>query len=839
MNVVRHCILAGGILAGVSLTALCAAPATAQQLPPRTTDTATDTGEIVVTAQRREQALSDVGLSITAVGGEALRQRNIAGVDDLAKLVPGLSVSDSGYAIPIYTLRGVGINELSIGSTSSVAVYVDEIPLAYPIMTQGAAFDLQRVEVVKGPQGTLYGQNATGGAINYIANKPSDRFEAGVTGTIGRFNRANLEGYVGGPLTPTLKARIAGRASYGGDWQRSITRDAGLGRIENYTGRLIVDWKPTPTVRFSANLNGWIDKSDTVAPQLVEVFPGNSFNVDRNLVVLDANPASCSSPVGLLPNCPINALTGTRITGSGQPVVTRPSLLQGVNTGNARLTDWDPGQAFVRDDKFYQSSLRGEIDLSKELTLISLSSYAHMDRQQNSEQDGTAVSQNLRNFQKGTISSFSQELRLAANFSGVHWILGVNYGNDRTSDRNAQYLRSASAVQNIFGFPSAGGQISADQKIENWAVFTNLDVPLTSRLTVGGGIRLSHDKRSFRGCGMPLDAASGKAYDALLNFFRKSAGLGPFATPILPGSCYSFYTTAAVQARDTAGLPLFTPGYASRVLVETNVPWNVNVNFKPTPDSLLYGRISRGFKAGNFSTLNTTDSVAYNPVKQEQLTAYEVGARARFGRLLRVEGAVFQYDYKDKQLRARVFVGPPFGNINSQDTIPKSRIRGAEFSTVLSPVRGLSIGASGTYLDSKIQRYIGQTVDGVLQDQSGSPFNFTPKWSVNGDVNYTTPINQSLNALVGVNVAYRTRTSSVFTPPNSNRSALAPFEIAAYTLVDGQLGVESADGRWKVFAWGKNMFNKYYWTNVIRVSDVIVRYPGQPATYGLTASFRY
>lgn len=822
----------------LSASALVAMPvgAFAQEAAPQAAIGDTDVAEIVVTAQRREQSLSDVGMSISAIGGEALKTRNFNDVGDLAKLVPGLSVSDSGFSTPIYTLRGVGINEPSIGSSSSVAIYVDEVPLAYPVMTQGTTLDLQRVEVLKGPQGTLYGQNSTGGAINYIANKPTDEFSAGISATLGRFMRGNVEGFVSGPIAPTLKARVAVRGSFGDAWQKSVTRDDDLGKVRNFTGRAIVEWEAADSFKMTFNVNGWIDKSDTVAPQLVSVFPGNSFNVDRNLVVLDAaNPASCSAPAGLLPGCPISALTGTRITAATNPVVTRPNLLPG---RNARLADWDAGQDFDRNDKFYQASVRAEWQLNDQLALTSITSYAHLKRDQNSEFDGTAASENLRNFQRGSIKSFAQEIRFTADFSGVHWLVGANYGRDRTNDDVAQFLRNASAVQNLFGFRSNGGEIFARQRIENWAIFTSLDIPLTDQLTLSGGIRLSEDTRKFRGCGAPIDDFSTPGYTALVNTFRAGAGLAPIPQ-LRAGECYSFYTTAATQQQDTAGLPLLTPGFANRTLKQDNVPWNINLNFKPTSNSLLYGRVSRGFKAGNFSTLNTTDNVAYNPVVQEELTAYELGGRFNIGRLFRFEAAAFRYDYTNKQLRARVFVGPPFGNINAQDTIPKSRLKGFEASATLRPLEGLTLGASGTYIESKILRYIGQTVDGILQDQSGSPFNFTPKYSVNGDINYQRPITGALNGFVGVNVSYRSKTSAVFAPPNAPQPNLEPFKIDGYTLVDGQLGVEDADGRWKAFIWGKNIFNKYYWTNVIRVSDVIVRFPGMPATYGATVSFKF
>ncbi len=809
------------MFATAPLLAVVAVPAAAQDTPapePASAtpiETETNAGEIVVTAQRRNQVLTDVGLSITAVDGQALVDRNITQAEDLAKLVPGLSVSDSGFSTPIYTLRGVGVNEPSAGSSSSVAVYVDEVPLAFPVLTQGAAFDLQRVEVLKGPQGTLYGQNSTGGAINYIAAKPTDAFEAGILGTIGRFARGQIEGYVSGPLSDTIKARVAGRYAFGDDWQRSLTRDDGLGKIENYTGRAIVEWEPVSSFRATLNVNGWVDKSDTTAAQLVAVFPGNVARVDRDIVVVDA--------------------AGAPVIGANGLVVTRPDLLAG---DNARDADFDGGVDLARDDRFIQGSLRLDLDLNEAITLTSITSYADFDRESVTDFDGIGIATLYRGAQTSRIKTFAQEVRLSAEFGPFQWLVGANYGRDRTRDIVDQNITDSSQVQNIFGRRATGAAIDVSQRIENFAAFTNLEFELSEQLSVSGGIRYSRDERRFRGCGTVRDAFSAPAYTGLINFFRAGAGLAPVGQ-LAVGDCIGIYTSAAAAAEDTENPPLFTSTLSNRVLKEDNVPWTVNVNWNPTPRSLIYGRISRGFKAGNFSTLNTTDNVAYRPVVQEELTAYELGARASFGRMLRVEGAIFQYDYVDKQLRARINVGPPFGNINAQDTIPESRIRGAEGSVVLRPARGLTLSGSGTYIDSEIRRYTGQTVDGVLQDQSGSRFNFTPKLSLNGDINYTRPITETLGAFAGVNVAYRSKTSAVFNPPGASQVNLDLFDIRAYTTVDAQFGVEGPDGSWRAFVWGKNIFDEYYWTNVVRVTDVVVRYAGQPATYGVTASYRF
>lgn len=135
--------------------------------------------EIVVTAQKRSENINDVAISVQAASGEQLINLGITETSQLQKIVPGFSATKSPYGTPVFTIRGVGFQDTALGASPTVSTYVDEVPLPFSIETVGATLDLQRVEVLKGPQGTLFGNNATGGAINYIANKPGDAFEAG------------------------------------------------------------------------------------------------------------------------------------------------------------------------------------------------------------------------------------------------------------------------------------------------------------------------------------------------------------------------------------------------------------------------------------------------------------------------------------------------------------------------------------------------------------------------------------------------------------------------------------------------------------------------------------
>src|SRR5712672_1122550 len=200
--------------------------------------------EVVVTAEKRSERARDVPMSITAVTAEQLEKQGVVAVSDLTKLVPGFTYQPSDYGTPVYTIRGVGQKDVAIAVSPTVSVYVDQVPIPYSAETLGAAFDLERLEVLKGPQGTLFGQNSTGGAMNFIAAKPTNHLDAGADVTYGRFNEADAQGFLSGPLSDTVSVRVALRTEQRDAWQTSETRSASLGVRNFSTGRLLLDWKP-------------------------------------------------------------------------------------------------------------------------------------------------------------------------------------------------------------------------------------------------------------------------------------------------------------------------------------------------------------------------------------------------------------------------------------------------------------------------------------------------------------------------------------------------------------------------------------------------------------------
>src|ERR1700689_4159836 len=240
-------------LAGIAIPATAFADDATPEATGSTDSRHTDTqglAEIVVTANKVEEASSKVGLTIQTIGDKALVEQHITTLQDLAEAVPGLTFTETESSTPVYTLRGVGFYETSLAAYPAVSVYIDQMPLAFPFLTSHTDLDLERVEVLKGPQGILFGQNSTGGAINFIAAKPTDHFSQGFDLTYGRFNRAQLDGFISGPLGGSVTARFALSEEHGGDWQQSYTRNDTLGAMQTFNSRLILDWRPVDQLRF-------------------------------------------------------------------------------------------------------------------------------------------------------------------------------------------------------------------------------------------------------------------------------------------------------------------------------------------------------------------------------------------------------------------------------------------------------------------------------------------------------------------------------------------------------------------------------------------------------------
>ncbi|HZZ86794.1 MAG TPA: TonB-dependent receptor plug domain-containing protein, partial [Caulobacteraceae bacterium] len=372
---------------------------------------ASTVGELVVTAQKREENINNVGMSIQAASGDRLLQLGITKTEDLTKLVPGFVVTPNYYGTVVYTIRGVGFQDTSLAGSPTVTVYQDQMPLPFSILTAGATMDLQRVEVLKGPQGTIFGENATAGAINYIANKPTDHFETGGDVTLGNYQTTLFQGFVSGPLMPGLDARLALQYNNSGAWQKGYAQQVGqeTGGQNFLNGRLALQWKPTD--RFSAllTLNGWEDKGYNQVGQLYGLAGGRNHAMPQFLLDYPNAPHDDQSAgwLSCVNRSPFDPIAGqqlgvqylTPINPDGSPASNvgpipgsnqAPAGYTGKNAESesngsndaavlqgAQPTDCVPMR---RNNDFFSVNLRMDYELGNGMTLTSLTQYLNFHR---------------------------------------------------------------------------------------------------------------------------------------------------------------------------------------------------------------------------------------------------------------------------------------------------------------------------------------------------------------------------------------------------------------------------------------------------------------------------
>ncbi len=758
--------------------------------------------EIVVTAQKRAEGINTVPMSIQAFDGETLVNAGITDASGLAQLTPGLNFARSSANTPIYTLRGVGFNTPNLSSTSPVGVYVDEVAYAYPYMSNGPLFDIERVEVLKGPQGTLYGRNTTGGLVNFIVAKPGKEFEAGVSAELGNYKTTNFEGFVSVPLSDTFGVRFAARSETSGEgWQKSISRNERLGEKDRLGLRATAVWNATDALTIDLTGSYWHDKSDTIAAQAVRLIPD-------------------------------------------QPAFTNPGLPAAVRTDwKSDTADWDrydgSKPAFRVNAEFYSAAARINYNISDNLSLVSLTAFNHVKRNDMNDVDGTAI-EIFTQQSVGKIDSFSQELRLNGEAGKLSYIVGGYYSNDDITDSQVGYYDNSSVLQllrflaqNVIdptnarytaqqyatGFRSYRN--TTDQNSKSVSAFATTDWKFNEQFKLTAGLRYSKDTLDFSACSGDFNGNTLPIWNTSVHFLvNVQSGAVPNFT-VKPNGCMSY-------AADFTNLASFK----RPKLNEDNVAGRLSAQFTPTEELLVYGTISRGFKSGSVPMLPTNVETQLEPAHQEQVTAYEVGTKATlFNRTMQANVSAFYYDYKDKQLFSEV-LDPVFTTLTRIVNVPSSKVSGAELDLSWRATAALTLRGGASYTKTEVTKFNGFNRAGQATNFAGLAFPYTPTWQLNGTINYDQPISGSLGLLTSVNANYQSETAGSLGDEQG-------FEVASYTVVNANIGVHSLDDRWHASVYAKNLFDKYYWTATDVLTDTIFRVPGMARTYGLAMGWKF
>jgi iron complex outermembrane receptor protein len=434
---------------GCSLPAIAGAQGDAQEPAPLL-------DEIVVTAQKRAQNVNDVGIAITAFDAAAIRELGFQQPIDVASQTTNFSANQLLTSIPNFTIRGVGVNDYAINQATSVGAYIDQVFIASPAMMIFQLFDTERVEVLKGPQGTLYGRNTTGGAVNFISKTPTTELGADVNLEIGNFGYYRIEGALSGPLGGALRGRLAVNSTQSDGYQRNLNTNKKHGGLDRVSARAMLDWSPNEAleVRFKAHVGQ--DNSSL-----------NSFNLPD----IGDNRSS----------------TGTIDTRDGVPYRDNDAK------GGALTIDWDLGN----------------------VTLTSISSYDELDRFEYGDVDGQVRDGRIDQILISDIDQLTQELRVASDDGGrTTWVAGIYYSEDRIRDGTIYEVTGAGFPPFVFGIPSSYAVLDElgntyDQDSQSMAVFGQFEWDFGASWHFTAGLRYTQEDKELNDVTTPWRAFPG------------------------------------------------------------------------------------------------------------------------------------------------------------------------------------------------------------------------------------------------------------------------------------------------------------------------------------------
>lgn len=743
---------------------------------------AADGSEIVVTAQKREQKLRDVGIAVSVLGAEDVEKLNINSAIDVVRAVPNLKYNAYGSSQVVFNIRGVSQNDYGDQQEPPVAVYQDDSYASSITTASFPVFDLARVEALRGPQGTLFGRNATGGAVQFVSNQPTDSLDGYLSATYGRFNQVIVEGAVSGPLGEGVSARVAGMVNRDDGYMKNITpgeKDRGANNHWALRGILAIE----PSDSFKAKLTLRYAQADkerqagiySLAPACPNAqFQGEFLAADQ---VCDYwNNYFGASLNGGVPGSTGNGYTNPAITpsqggdpwktaGTGLAYVDRKifgaTLRMDAEVGAVTLTSITDFQSLK---KFYIEGGNGVPELPYDLNGTPEFFFGYTTRPCAAPAQAVACyPSGTIFFQDADVKQYSQELRAAWATDRNYLVVGA-YGLIIDGDFKAKYATP---------FQAYDPDVAIKQKTESFAFFAQNDYELSDQLKLTTGLRYWHDKK--RG-----------VYDASEFHSGFTMHWGPDA--ITYNDPTGTTPLTGVTVTPAAARPSFD-----------GLTWRIGLDYKPNPDTLIYASYNRGSKSGGFTfstgtpflgqyVIDTINNIPYNP---EKLDAYEVGLKARLGPGTDFNLTAFYYDYKDYQ----AFVQVGFSQVVRN--LPASN-KGIEAEFTTRPIDGLMLQLNAAFQDSEVKNVL--LPDGATIENHDLPQ--APSFSGNALVRYEFPVGGG-KASIQADALYSD--STCFTV------MCAPVEEeGSYHVENARIGFEPGDGRLSLAVFVNNIFNRKY-----------------------------
>lgn len=732
--------------------------------------------DIVVTAQRKSESLQKVPIAVTALSETTLQNVGVADLTTVSKLAPGVQIQPffkAGDAI--YQIRGQTQTDASPTIDPSVGVYFDDVYIARSSGSLTSLLDVSRVEVLKGPQGTLFGKNTTGGAIRILSNQPT--FDLGGYAKAGyeSFDRYILEGVVNVPLSETVATRVAAKYSdKRGGYAKNVVTGNPIDKMEDFAIRGSLLWEPSD----GTNIRLQGDYSRTTG--------GSS-----PAYIVGYNPQ----------NSPFPALVAALESGLGADFVAGNAIIQNlatreggrpvfgsdlrVNTGDnlgttvtfnpltGQFSYVNAGSPDPRTDlKTWGVMATANIDLGF-ATLKSITAYRETDSYYTYEVDGSRF-HILDALQTNHNTQFSQELILNGQLfdDKFEWSAGGLYYTEKAFQLNNPKVLTALVY-------FAGGNGTYDfgtGKNTSYGVFAQGTYHLTDSLSVTGGARYTVDQRKAEQSAYNL--ALGGAQSCLFSTFPGIATNPSFLPPCSLLSKRTF--------KDWA--------------------YTASINYQIDPDKLVYLRTSRSFRAGGFNS-RVTALPAFASFRPEFVTDYEAGVKAIwFDRKLRTNLAMFYSHGTDVQTTVSQVDPTTLVSYNVTQNIGVRNVKGVELDTTFQASQFISFDGGLAYLDGDSKNPLAPDVRFIIK---------TPKWSLNGGVNIDVPVSSDIDARLHGDVSYRGRMFDSSAPLRDPATG-AILEVSTYrpiTLVGARFTLTEKNTGIEFSVYGRNLTNQYYNAN--------------------------
>lgn len=827
----------------VGALTLAAWPALSQQQASEPEDTRTiDT--IIVTAQKREQSLQDVPIVVTAVSEQLLRDTGVKDIKDLTLLTPGLLVtSTSNESVTTARIRGIGTVGDNAGLESSVGVVVDGVYRPRNGVGFGDLGELERIEVLKGPQGTLFGKNTSAGVINVVTKRPSFDFGADVELTAGDYGVMDGAASINGPLSD----KIAGRL-----YIASRERD----------GLLDVVRGPGPRTDDEDN-----DRKFKTARGQLLFQPSEALDIRLTADYTDRDENCCAAPqVVLTPN-----------TGVLQVL----TLVGGPNSFRNPADPFDRVAYSNRSTKQDVEEKGASMEINWDMaglggaTLTSITAWRDWETINGQDADFTTADILYRepngNF-GNQFKQLSQELRLAGESEKLSWLVGLFYADEDLDSRDQliigtqfqQYFNGLSGGQ-LAGLPPTaypGGQGTRDvydQESKSWALFTNNSIRFTEQLELTLGLRYTDESKD-------LDSQYRNQHNGLgcsilrgnPDFVAAALGAGG------PELAARVQTLFGIGCSVTYADPIFANVDTSQSIDEQEWTGTAKLAYRFNDDVMSYVSYAKGYKAGGFNLYRERNGIFFltpgqtltipgvgtlvgpsvdtdTSFDKETVDSYELGVKTQWAdNSLLVNGAVFYQDYSDFQLNT--FTGLQF----IVTSLPQVVSKGVDIDFVwYTPAEQLSFQGGVTYADTTIEDF-GPPANLAFfrPERKDDQLSFAPEWSASLSATYEQPVGNNL--LIRGNIGAR------YTSEYNTGSNLDPRKIQdAMTLVNARVGFGADDEKWMVELWALNVTDEEYYQVLFDATlqgsstapgasqSTLNGFLGAPRTYGVTARFKF